>query len=1048
MKPTTAIFRGWVTRGWAFVVLAGLGASLRSEPVISEFMAVNTAVLADEDGEFSDWIELHNPGPGMVDLTGWHLTDTPANKTRWQFPEVTLPAGGFLILFASVKDRRDPGSRLHTNFALDADGEYLALVRPDGSTVAWESAPQYPKQQDNQSFGVAAGAAGGRPVYLARPTPGAPNSGPSAIGIPETVGFSHPAGPFRENFLLTLTAAGEGRQIRYVVAPSSAGATAPEPSAASPLYTAPIAITTPVVVRAALFAADGSTRGATRTVHYSAISPALAGFASDLPILVIDSLGSGELIKDGVDHPAWLALYGSRTGGAPVFAAAPEVVTPLTVTVRGASSAEFPKKGYNLELKDEFGRRRASALLDLAADDRWALVAPWKFDLGYLNNHLVHALSHLMGRWAPRTRLVEVYFNSNDSAITAADYAGIYVLTERIEVGKRRVDLATLTPDEVAGADLTGGYILKIDTPDPDETGWRTRRGLPDSSSSAIVLVSPRADDIAPAQLAYLRDYVQRMEDALFASRESGWVQRGYLDYLDRAAWVDHHLLNTFAANPDAFERSAFFTKDRNGRLAAGPVWDFDRALGSYWDERSYRFDVWSGVGATDVWETGWWGVLARDPEFRQDWVDRWQALRRDQFSSARLSALVTSLSAGLDAAAGRDVARWPDNAKPSGSLAGQLNHLRSWLTQRADWIDSQFVAAPVVAVSGDALTLTAPAGAELIYTLDGSDPRSLGGESAPNARRTTAPLIVPASANVHARSHRAEWRERYPGSPWSSAVGGPASSPLAPAARLVNLSARAVVGSGEDALIAGIVVADTGSKRFLARGIGPTLASFGAVGVVPDPHLAIYGGAGGELARNDGWESGPDARRMPGYARSVGAFPLAAGSRDAALASELHAGAYTVQVTTPTGRLGVGLAELYELDANGRTLNLSTRAAVRSGEGVLIGGFVVSGPAFKRMLVRAVGPALQGFGVGGFLRDPVLTLRSGQTVVAANDRWAATDAEMMADASRRVGAFALAPDSEDAAVLVTLPPGAYTVEVKGKDGGEGVALLEIYEVP
>jgi hypothetical protein len=623
-----------VRTGWRLALGAVSGAVLRADPVISEFMAANTAVLADEDGVYADWIELHNPGTAAVPLTGWYLTDTPANKTRWQFPDVSLPAGGYLIVFASDKNRREPEARLHTNFALDADGEYLALVRPDGVTVVSEFAPEYPKQQDNQSFGLASGGAGGRPVYLARPTPGAANSAASPVGIPETVAFSHPGGPFRGSFALTLSGAGPGQQIRYVLVPAAAGAVAPEPTATSPVYTAPIPITSGTVVRAALFSADGGTRGATRTVTYSILSPALDAFSSNLPVIVVDSLGAGALVKDGVDHPGWLAVFSPRPAGGSTFASTPELFSALTMTVRGASSAEFPKKGYNFELKDELGRRRTAPLLDLPAHEKWALVAPWKYDLGYINNPLVYALAAQLGQWAPRTRLVEVYVNTGNAEIDAADYAGIYLLTDRIEVGKRRVDLANLTPDEVSGDDVTGGYLLKIDTPDPDEIGWRTSRGLPDSSSSAVVLVSPSASDIAPAQLTYLRDYVQRMENALFASRASGWAQRSYLDYLDRAAWVDHHLINTFTANPDAFERSAYFTKDRKSRLAAGPVWDFDRALGSYWDERSYRFDVWSGYGAADVWETGWWGVLARDPEFMQDWVDRWQSLRRTELST------------------------------------------------------------------------------------------------------------------------------------------------------------------------------------------------------------------------------------------------------------------------------------------------------------------------------------------------------------------------------------------------------------------------------
>jgi hypothetical protein len=244
-------------------------------------------------------------------------------------------------------------------------------------------------------------------------------------------------------------------------------------------------------------------------------------------------------------------------------------------------------------------------------------------------------------------------------------------------------------------------------------------------------------------------------------------------------------------------------------------------------------------------------------------------------------------------------------------------------------------------------------------------------------------------------------------------------------------------------------VVADTESKRYLARAIGPGLASFGTAGVVPDPQLSIFAGNGVELFRNTGWETGLDAARIPAYSKSVGAFPLAAGSSDSALANQISAGAYTVQITTPTGQSGVGLAELYELDGNGRTVNLSTRANVRGGDGVLIGGFVVQGPAYKRMLIRAVGPTLGAFGVSNALRDTVLTVYSGSDVVATNDRWEAnSNAEAIAKASTAAGAFALGAGSEDAALLITLPPGAYTVEVKAKNNAEGVALLEIYEVP
>ncbi|MDB6034785.1 MAG: hypothetical protein JWM16_5123, partial [Verrucomicrobiales bacterium] len=122
--------------------------------IITEFMASNTKTLADEDGSFEDWIEIANTGTSSVNLGGWYLTDTAASLTKWQFPATNLNAGGFLVVFASNKDRRIPGARLHTNFRLSATGEYLALVKPDGVTITSEFAPVFPPQANDVSYGI------------------------------------------------------------------------------------------------------------------------------------------------------------------------------------------------------------------------------------------------------------------------------------------------------------------------------------------------------------------------------------------------------------------------------------------------------------------------------------------------------------------------------------------------------------------------------------------------------------------------------------------------------------------------------------------------------------------------------------------------------------------------------------------------------------------------------------------------------------------------------------------------------------------------------
>jgi hypothetical protein len=1032
----------------ALVASAAAPTVLSAQPVISEFMAANRATLADADGAFSDWIEIHNPDDLALDLRGWYLTDLAGNKTKWQFPAVTLPAGGYLVVFASSKNRTDPEGELHTNFALSAGGEYLGLIRPDGTTVAFEYAPEYVAQTDDVSYGVVPRTGGGfkGPVFFQTPTPGRANVPPEP-----RVTFSRASGPFTEDFLLQLAGAEEDQTIRYVrYTPTVNGPPPPELTAESPEYVAPLRVDGSAVISAAVFSRDGQKRGEVANVYFARIAPDVAGFASKLPVLVIDSLATGPLDKDAIDHPAWMYVYPVRTGGGATLGSPPDLVTSLTATVRGSSSSFFPKKGLNLKLTDANGGKRSQSLLGLPAHDKWALIAPWNFDPAYINNAFVYALSNRLGRWAPRMRFAELFVNADGGAVEAADYVGVYAITDRIEVGAARVAIAALDASDVAGGAVTGGYIIKLDTPDYDEFSWTSNGGVPAELFTAIVLVEPKADEIVPAQRAYLVDYVQRMEDALRADRATGFAQRTYLDYLDRPSWVDHHILNTFAANPDALERSAYFTKPRAGRLQAGPVWDFDRALGSVADERSLRWDVWSGEGAADVWNTGWWGLLAQDPEFMQDWVDRWQALRRTSMSTASLVDLATALAAevGPEAAA-REAARWPERISPEGNFAAEVDRFKGWIVQRAEWIDRQLVAAPTVRLEGEMLVFTAAHGAQLIHTTDGSDPRALGGGIAPNAIVSTGSIAVPAGLNVQVRSHREDLKNVFPGSPWSSAVGGINSSPLAPAARIVNFSMRAMVGSGPQSLITGVTVADTSAKRYLARAIGPGLVALGTEGGLADPELSVVSGAGTELARNSGWQDGPDAVLMPGLWRTLGAMPLLAGNRDAALISRMAAGSFSVHVATATDRSGVSLFEVFEMDGDGRTASLSTRAHVGAGDRVLIGGFVVRGVAHKRLMIRAVGPTLAELGVDNALSDPVLRVFSGEHTVVSNDRWeSSANPGALRAAARTQGAFQLLANSEDAAVLITLPPGAYSIEVQGKGAAEGIALLEIYEVP
>ena len=130
---------------------------LAAVPVISEVLASNDRVIVDEDGEDSDYVELYNAGDDGMSLNRYYLTDDPENLQKWRFPDVDLGVGEYLVVFASGNDRNDPDSELHSNFRLSSSGEYLALVEPDGQTVAFEIGPAYPQQVTDVSYGIPTG---------------------------------------------------------------------------------------------------------------------------------------------------------------------------------------------------------------------------------------------------------------------------------------------------------------------------------------------------------------------------------------------------------------------------------------------------------------------------------------------------------------------------------------------------------------------------------------------------------------------------------------------------------------------------------------------------------------------------------------------------------------------------------------------------------------------------------------------------------------------------------------------------------------------------
>lgn len=288
---------------------------------------------------------------------------------------------------------------------------------------------------------------------------------------------------------------------------------------------------------------------------------------------------------------------------------------------------------------------------------------------------------------------------------------------------------------------------------------------------------------------------------------------------------------------------------------------------------------------------------------------------------------------------------------------------------------------------------------------------------------------------------------------------------PSASASRLRNLSTRGYVGPGLQHLTAGVVVRGTMSKQLLVRAIGPALAQFGVAAPLPAPVLTIFSSANTIPPTRVTGIPADQRAEVRAAMISSGAFFLQEDARDAATVVRLPPGGYTFRVESGDGAAGEALVEVYDLEPaspQASTLvNVSTRGTV-SASRPLIAGFVVDGPnttGYRRLFARAVGPGLQQFGVTSTVADPSITLHAGSPVpytAGYNDNWQQQSNDpygsdpiaVVRAVEAGVGAFALPEASKDAALVIHLPPRAYTAVVGTTGTTPAEALVEIYDVP
>ncbi len=435
--------------------------------------------------------------------------------------------------------------------------------------------------------------------------------------------------------------------------------------------------------------------------------------SSNLPIIVIDTHGQAI-----VDEPKISADMGIVDNGEGVrnFLSNPfnNYQGKIGIEIRGSSSQMFPKKQYAVETRDTAGNDASVSLLGLPEETDWVLSAPYN-DKSLMRDVLIYRLARSVGRYASRARYCELVLNR--------EYMGVYILLEKIKRNKNRVNISKLTPADTSGDALTGGYITKVDKVEGQDTqGWYSKfPPYPYAWQKTLFQYHyPKQEDIVLAQRTYLQSFVDGFESTM-AGQNYADSSVGYPHLIDVGSFVDVLLLNELSKNVDAYRLSAFMYKDRDskgGRLTMGPIWDYNHAFGNsdYYDASlipGFQLTYLTTNSAflkTDQFAVPfWWKRLFDETRFTSLCRQRWNDLRKDQWSLSRINSVIDSVAALLDEARVRNFARWPvlgiyvwPNYFVGQTYQQEIDYVRRWVRDRVSWLDGQWGSTSVEGEPGD----------------------------------------------------------------------------------------------------------------------------------------------------------------------------------------------------------------------------------------------------------------------------------------------------------------------------------------------------------
>lgn len=793
---------------WLFLlIMPGALAQVR----LSEFLASNSRGLTDSDGDTSDWIELFNDGAVAVNLQGWSLTDDAALPRKWVFPSVQIPANGYLVVFASGKNRTNPAAGLHTSFSLSADGEYLGLYRPEGGEAVSEYAPAYPRQTADISYGERAG----QRYFFNPPSPRAANAGGVGDFVADTK-FSRDRGVQEAAFDLVITCATPGATIRY----TTNGA--PPTVSSGFVYAGPVRIDRSVVIRAAAYKAGLQPSGVD-THTYLFLSdvirqqptgaapwgewPTPGSQAQDYDYGMDARIVDSALYRDQI-VPALKALptmsvvtslsnlFNGSTG---IYAnpgqdgrawerpASLELIHPdgregfqvnCGIRIRGGFSRSTgnPKHAFRFFFREEYGASKLRYPLHPggveefdALDLRTFQNYSWSFDPGggangvFIRDVFSRDSQLAMGQQGERGNYYHLYINGV--------YWGIYNSCER--------------PEANFGAAYLGGAAENYDVIKV-EAGPYTLNAT-DGTMDAWTRLYNLCRGLTPATADTTYWRVQ-------GRNPDGTVNAAYENLLDVDSLIDYMLVIVFGGNLDApisnflgntRPNNWYGLRDRTGANGGFRFVSHD-AEHTLLDVNQNRVLL---EGTTPL-PAGSDSVLYSNPQYlwQRLWLSpefRLRAADRIHRHFANNGALTVGAAQARFAARTNQLylpvvaesARWGDSkqstplTRDTHWLAAANRILNSYLPSRPGIVLAQLrgpglipgIGAPVlgrhggVVPSGFGLTMTGPANGRVVYTLNGTDPRAIGGGTAGAARVYAGSVPLTQATLVRARVQRTD---------------------------------------------------------------------------------------------------------------------------------------------------------------------------------------------------------------------------------------------------------------------------------------------------